>query len=236
MITLYQLSSSPFTEKARRALNYKGLSFQTHEVVRAVVGNGDYDHVSPTRKFPTITDGETNVWDSTDILRHLERAYPQKPIIPTDPRLAAIAHVIEDWADESLYFYEILMRAGWEHNLDASLETFAKSMPHIPRDKLRPGILAGATALTTTQGLGRKPRAQIRDDADRHFLAVDGLLEGQDWLVGDKPTTADFAVAGQLNALLFAVEAREALARSRHIQPWLERLDVVAPIFARSEG
>jgi glutathione S-transferase len=74
------------------------------------------------------------------------------------------------------------------------------------------------------------------DDADRHFLALDGLLEGQDWLVGDKPTTADFAVADQLNALLFAVEAREALERSRHIQPWKARLDAAAPIFARREG
>jgi len=34
MITLYQLASSPFTDKVRRALNFQGIAFELHEVYR----------------------------------------------------------------------------------------------------------------------------------------------------------------------------------------------------------
>ena len=56
MITLYQFSTSPFTEKVRRALNYEGLGFEVHEVARAKVAEGDYKHVSATGTFPAIPD------------------------------------------------------------------------------------------------------------------------------------------------------------------------------------
>lgn len=100
MITLYQFSTSPFAEKVRRALNYKGLDFEIREVGRAKVAQGDYGHVSPTGKFPAIQDGDTAVWDSTDILYHLEAAHGGPSLIPAVARDAALAHAIEEWADE----------------------------------------------------------------------------------------------------------------------------------------
>ena len=161
MITLYQFATSPFTEKVRRALNYKGIAFDTHEVARARVPEGDYQDVSPTGKFPAMRSGDDVTWDSTDILYRLEADHPEHPIVPTDPRDAALAHVIEEWADESLYFYEMTVRLTWEHNLDAALDEFAESLPHVPREQLRPLIVQGASQLTQAQGVGRKPREQV---------------------------------------------------------------------------
>ena len=54
MLTLYQFSTSPFTEKVRRALNSAQLSFDGHEVIRAKVPNCTYKKVSPIGKFPGI--------------------------------------------------------------------------------------------------------------------------------------------------------------------------------------
>src|SRR5262249_41936329 len=124
MITLYQFATSPFTEKVRRALAYKGLTYEIHEVRRGAVAKGDYADVSPTGKFPAILHDGKAVWDSTDILEHLDRAFPDRPLLPDDPRDRALAHVIEDWADESLYFYELTVRLAWPHNVDAVLEEF----------------------------------------------------------------------------------------------------------------
>ena len=45
-------------------------------------------------------------------------------------------------------------------------------------------IVKGVSALTTTQGLGRKPVSQIVADAERHLDALDGMLTKGDWLVG----------------------------------------------------
>ncbi|MBB4260533.1 MULTISPECIES: glutathione S-transferase family protein [unclassified Bradyrhizobium] len=229
MITLYQFATSPFTEKVRRALNYKRLPFNVHEVDRAAVAGGKYIHVSVSGKFPAIEHDGQAVLDSTDILEYLDRTFPERPVLPTDPRERALAHVIEDWADESLYFYEMTMRLAWPHNLEAALDEFAQSMPGIPRDQLKSRILEGVGALTRAQGVGRKPREQVVADAARHFKALDGLLEGRDWLVGDRVSSADLAVIAQANALLYAEECRTALDSTHNVRPWLARVDVIAP-------
>lgn len=225
MIQLYQFSTSPFAEKIRRALHYKGLTYSIHEVDRRKAREGGYSDVSPTGKFPAIQDGETIVWDSTDIIFYLEKNYINNPLVPTDPRLAAEAHAIEEWADESLYFYEMTMRLTWEHNLDAALGEFAETMPNIPKDQLRPLIIQSASELTSTQGIGRKPREQVVADVNRHFEHLEGLLTNRDWLVGESLTYADLAVISQINALLYATEARSAMANKVHIQPWIDRIN-----------
>ena len=229
MITLYQFATSPFTEKVRRALNYKGLSFEVHDVARAKVAEGAYAEVSKTGKFPALKDGDTVVQDSTDILEYLDKAYPDKLVRPSDAAGAALAHVFEEWADESLYFYEMTARLAWEHNLESGLDEFAATMPGVPRDQLKKMILEGVGQLTATQGVGRKPHEVVVNDIQRHFTALDTLLEGKDWLIGDRVTTADLAVVSQVNALLYAQEAQDCLAKTTNIQPWLERVDRVAP-------
>ncbi|MCY4025734.1 MAG: glutathione S-transferase family protein [Acidobacteria bacterium] len=229
MITLYQFSTSPFAEKVRRALNYKGLDFEIREVGRAKVAQGDYGHVSPTGKFPAIQDGDTAVWDSTDILYHLEAAHGGPSLIPAVARDAALAHAIEEWADESLYFYEMTMRLTWEHNLDAALDEFARTLPAVPKPQLKTLIVEATTQLTRAQGVGRKPRDQVVADVERHFDALDALLDGRSWLVGNALSIADLAVVAQVNALRYAEEAQAALARTNQVSGWIDRVDEAAP-------
>ena len=229
MITLYQFATSPFSEKVRRALNYKGIPFVVHEVERAKVPEGNYKHVSPTGKFPAIQDGVRSVWDSTDIIYHIEGHHGGKTLIPSDPREAALAHAIEEWADESLYFYEMTMRLAWEHNLEAALDGFSATMPDVPKDTLRTMIIEGVTKLVEAQGVGRKPREQVVSDIERSFQALDAMLNERDWLCGDALSLADLAVIPQVNALLFAVEARDALAKTKNVESWMQRVDTWAP-------
>ena len=229
MLTLYQLPTSPFTEKVRRALNYKGVAFESHDVARAKVAEGEYKHVSPTGKFPAIMDDEQAVWDSTDIIYHLEANHGGPSLVPSNARNAAIAHAIEEWADESLYFYEMTMRLTWEHNLEAALDEFSKSLPGVPREQLRPMIIQATTQLTQAQGVGRKPKEQVVADVERHFAALDALLNGSDWLVGDAISFADLAVMGQLTALRYAQEAEAALESTSNILDWIDRVNSVAP-------
>ena len=229
MIRLHQFSTSPFTEKVVRAMNFKKLDFEIVEVDRMRVPAGDYADVSPTGKFPTIKDGDKVVWDSTDIVLYLEKTYPENPLTPENKRDAALVHVIEEWADESLYFYEMTMRLAWEHNLEAGLEEFAAGMPGIPKEQLRKMILDGVGQLTQAQGIGRKPREQVVSDVERHFKALDDMLDEREWLVGEQITYADLAVISQLNALLYAKEAQEIFARTANVQGWMDRVNAVAP-------
>ncbi len=229
MIKLYQFKTSPFTEKIRRAMNYKGIAFDVVEVERAKVSEGKYADVSPTGKFPCIKDGDQPVWDSTDIIHHLETKGEGASLIPHDVREAALAHVIEDWADESLYFYEMTMRLAWEHNLVNALDEFAETMPGVPKDSVKDLVLAGVGQVVQTQGVGRKPREQIVADAQRHFRALDAMLAGREWLAGDALSYADLAVIAQVNALIYAQEAKDAFDASKNIKAWMARVDACAP-------
>ncbi|MEM7020001.1 MAG: glutathione S-transferase family protein [Pseudomonadota bacterium] len=229
MITLYQFATSPFTEKVRRALNYKEIAFDIHEVARAEVPQGNYQHVSKTDKFPAITDGDTAIHDSTDIIYHLEKNHPGKSIVPDDPREAALAHAIEEWADESLYFYEMTMRLSWEHNLESALDEFSQSLPSVPKAQLKKMIVESVSQLTSAQGVGRKPREQVVNDVERHLKALDAMLEAREWLAGSSLSFADLAVIAQLNALLYAQETQTLLDNTKNIKPWIERVNAAAP-------
>ena len=229
MIRLYQFATSPFVEKVARALNFKKLAYEIEEVDRLRVPAGDYADVSPTGKFPAIKDGDKTIWDSTDIIFYLEKAYPENPLVPTDKRDAALAHAIEEWADESLYFYEMTMRLSWEHNLEAGLDEFAAGMPNIPKDQIRQMILDGVGQLCQAQGVGRKPREQVIADVERHFQALDDMLEATGWLVGDTLSYADLAVVSQVNALLYAREAQDIFAKTTQVKGWIDRIDAIAP-------
>ena len=228
MITLYQFKTSPFTEKVRRALNYKSIAFDVVEVQRAAVPEGKYAYVSPTGKFPCIKDGDKAVWDSTDIIHHIE-AMGDNKLVPADARDAALAHAIEEWADESLYFYEMTMRLAWEHNLELALDEFAETLPAVPKEQIKELVMTGVGQLTQAQGVGRKPREQVVADCERHIAALEAMLEGRDWLIGDALSYADLAVIAQVNALLYAQEARAAVEKTKNIKPWMARIDAIAP-------
>ena len=170
-------------EKVRRILNYKGLDYELVEVDRARAA--DHAAVSPFGKFPALLDHALPVCDSTDIAHHLEAAYPQRPLIPADPELAAQVHVLEDWADESLYFYEITMRISWENNLRRNIRGFMSTLPAtMTEEEAFERVLKGSQVLVATQGLGRKTRAQVVADASRHVRALAAMLSASPFLVG----------------------------------------------------
>jgi glutathione S-transferase len=228
MITLYQFATSPFCEKIRRILNYKNLPFTIHEVPRGKVA--EYVKVSPTGKFPAIEHNGHAVWDSTDIARYLEGTFPERKLIPADPALGAIVHVLEDWADESLYFYEMVMRLSWEHNAKKKVvHEFVATMPGLTVEEALARIVKGVSALTTTQGLGRKPVEQIVADAERHLDALDGLLTRGEWLVGDGISLADIAVLCQVNAMLYAEEVERKVEQLPRLRKWIGRVSAMAP-------
>ena len=228
MITLYQFLSSPLCEKARRILAYKGIEYKIHEVDRTKTE--ELKHVSPFGKFPAMEhDGEA-ICDSTDIAYFLEEKYPEKPLIPSDPLMAAQAHIIEDWADESLYFYEITMRVSWEHNARNNLQKLMETMPpEVTEEQGLELALGFSQHVSTTQGIGRKTREQVCADVERHLKALSALLSETDWLVGNNISLADIAVISQLNCLIPTVEVTESIKAYPNIIEWMERVDALAP-------
>jgi glutathione S-transferase len=225
-IILYQYEISPYVDKVRRAMRLKGLAFTTVEV--PVSNPRKYKDISPTGKFPAlVSDGRTIV-DSTDILRWLDEVAPLPSLTPDDPREAALATILEDWADEALYFYDLTMR-NWPHNR----AWFVDDLLHHEKGMMR-GLLAALipSALgkaTKAQGLGRKAPDVVVADLAAQYDALAALVAGRDWLCGDRLSRADLAVRVMVNVLERTREARALLLARPALAAWAARVDAAAP-------
>ena len=223
-VTLHQFEISPFCQKVQRILRLKGIPFEVREVsaLRSAV---DVRRINRIGKLPVLElDGEL-IADSSEIARVLDERFPDPPLWPQDPRERAQCHVLEDWADESLYFYEMTMRLQWSSN-----------SAHWGRELLRgDGPLAQAIApvlvprlvaqRTKAQGVGRKPRELVLRELERHLEALDTFLDDGDWLASSTLTIADIAVAAQVTAIAGAHEGRAALDGHPPTRAWLARVD-----------
>src|SRR4051812_31570057 len=110
MLLLHQFAISPFCDKIRRVLHVKRVPYEVREVPLFDAITPRLRRVNPAGKVPCLQDGDRIVADSTDIAHYVEERWPDPPLVPRDPAARATCHVLEDWADESLYFYEVLLR------------------------------------------------------------------------------------------------------------------------------
>jgi len=223
MITLHQYHLSPFNEKIQRMLNYKGIPFE--ERYWALGERKKVRTLNPTGKLPALQNGECVICDSTDVAHYIEQHFPQKPLIPSDPRLRAQVHVLEDWADESLYFYEMHLRFTTPGNRERNIPRMVEHEGAFLRWLLPKVVPGGIVRITETQGIGRKSIEQLLVDVTRHITAVDGLLDGTDWLVGNQLSLADLAVYAMFQALRDADMVADRLARYPAVTAWMMRVE-----------
>lgn len=223
MIVLYEFEISPFCDKIRRVLNVKGVPFRTREVKLAEAGR--LKHISPTGKFPAIDHDGRIVADSTEIARYLDSRFPEPALIPADPAHAARVHVLEDWADEALYFIEMTMRLAWDNNARRWAPEVAKYDSGLTRALAPVLVPRFARAQARAQGAGRKSREQILKEVERHATALEAMLEGGAFLTGPALTLADIAVYAQFACICGAEEGASLLKRHGRLADWMTRVD-----------
>ncbi|WP_448581752.1 glutathione S-transferase family protein [Thermaurantiacus sp.] len=225
-ITLYQFEISPFADKVRRALRWKGLDFAVVEVL--VSKRNAHRAVSPTGKFPVLVHDGRAIADSTDILRYLDQTFPEPRLAPDNPRDAALAAIFEDWADESLYFYDLTMRP-WPQNRQWFLDDLLAHEKGVVRGLLARAIPGAIANVARMQGLGRKREATVVADLEALYGALEGWLEGVDWLAGPRLSSADIAVRVMINVLDRTVEGKALRMGRPRLDAWCRRVDAAAP-------
>jgi glutathione S-transferase len=223
MLTLHQYHLSPFNEKVQRMLNYKGVPFK--EQYWRLADRKKVQAFNPTGKLPALEHDGHWICDSTDMAHYIERTFPQHPLIPDDPRLAGMVHVLEDWADESLYFYEMHLRFTTPGNQERNLPRMVEHENAFLRWLLPKVIPNGIRKITANQGIGRKTLEQILVDTERHVQAIDNLLRGADWLVGDRLSLADLAVYAMFQCFRDADNAFTILQRYPAVTAWMDRIE-----------
>ena len=204
---LYGSSMSPFVRKVIAYAAEKGIELDVQPVG---VGdpNPEFREASPFAKMPALADGDFRLCDSSAIIHYLETKFPEPPMIPADPQLRGRCIWFEEFADT------ILAGCGAKMFFNRVVApVFLK----------RPGDLDAADAAE------RNELPPILDYLERTVPGEQG------YLVGDRLTLADIAVAGafaNLKHLGIALDPRrypKTLAYTARIlsrpsfAPWIEK-------------
>lgn len=226
-IVLHQWEMSPFCNKVRRCLNYKGLVFTVVDYNGLLARKAAA--LSPAGQLPVLDyDGE-RIQDSSRIAVYLDARHPAKPLYPQDPRVLAKVRIWEDWAGASLYFHEIYFRMLDPVSLERGLDLICKGRPSWERAVLKAVFKRRYPKKLATQGLGRQPRAEV----ERQFFALlgslDTLLGERQWLAGETLSMADLSVAAQISELLRTSDLAPRVLALPQLKAWLERCERLAP-------
>ncbi|MBS1150434.1 MAG: Glutathione S-transferase domain protein [Myxococcaceae bacterium] len=199
---LYQLppvfslfSLSPFCAKVQLGLRLKQIPYEVKNTLFA-------DKVNPRGKLPYLVWGDRKLEDSTAILEAIDAEGSGPKLIPSDPKLAAEADLLEDWADESLYWQGVYAKFAEEAQWKKLLPEFRAQFPAMLRP-VGPLVARRQTlAKLAAQGLTRRAPALVRREFSRHLDSLEVRLDGRQWLVGDAISIADVAVTAMLWQLL----------------------------------
>jgi glutathione S-transferase len=101
MIELYQFSFSHYCEKARWALDYKGITYSTINLLPGLHFRR-LAKFAPKSSVPVLRDGETVVQDSSAIIDYLDVKNANPALTPPDPKAAREALDWEEYCDEQI--------------------------------------------------------------------------------------------------------------------------------------
>src|SRR4051794_38093484 len=196
-MTLWHLKVSNYNEKARWALDFKGLPHTRRALpagVHGKVARRLTDNAMST--FPVLVIGEEAIGDSTHIIAALEERHPRPPLYPADPQLRRRALDYEELFDEDFgpHVRRLVLDSALAHP-DLMLGMFAPDIPWHRRLvaraafwQIRKGVMrdfglddaAVETGYAKIAEVGRMLAEDTRDGA---------------YLVGDTFTVADLTLA-----------------------------------------
>lgn len=200
--------ASPYTRKMLALLRYRHIPYKY-----VVVGTEEQSldlpkpkvELLPTFYFPDNQGSLSAVVDSSHILRRLDNDFPHRRVIPTDPVIAFLDYLIEDFADE--WLTKAMFHYRWAHPAD--IEKAARLLPQwgfFPEDDeslIARGKEIAEHQISRLHVVGsNEATGLIIEESYANFLeSLAAHLIGRRYLLGDRPSACDFAVCGQLTQL-----------------------------------
>ncbi len=222
--TRWDQTFSPPCAKVRIALAYKKLEFETKNVATP----GQAKRYNPRGRVPTLIIDEERIVDSTDILSALESRFPEQSIQPPDPALRAPIKIMEDWADEVLYFYLVYLRWMDAENFGRFRAlTIDKNFPPVIRSIVAYFARREVRHRMDGQGVGLKGIAVVRRELERCLDDLEAILGMQPFVVGESFSRADISIFAVIEQLLDAtINPIEAglVERRPIVMAWCERI------------
>lgn len=239
MFTLYHHGSSVCAAKVRFAMDQKGIEWDGIfiDILKGEQFNPDYLKLNPKGVVPTLVHNDTVIPDSTVICEYLDQIVPENPMHPSDPWERAQVRYWTKAVDEDL------------HPACAAV-TFVCSHRHtILKNLGADGVkefLASTPGMSVTADWNSKKDIYVRygfeaPEAvdkiklyDTYLHKMDDALKcGDDWLVANKFTIADIAMAPYVNRLaMMSMRGMWENGRLPNLQQWFARIEAM-PTFQK---
>jgi glutathione S-transferase len=226
-LLLYDLTDSPFCAKVRICLQVKGLAYR--RITLTVNNRKELRAANPLGKVPVLIDRGRSIADSSAIARHLEAEHPEPPLLPGDPAARAYVSLLEDWADESLYF--VVGGFKWLNPANRA-KAVERTMSELGGGVFRPvvGRLVARHRVELLRG-GWRDRSRLRGPDAREPRPARRAGGGPDVPRGCALTIADIAVRA---ARMDGAVRRSAATGQPAVGEWLARLDEIPAVATRT--
>jgi glutathione S-transferase len=192
------MSQSYFTRKLTGYLDYKGIPYLFRRFAGALpeARAAGWPGGIPAVRSP---DG-AYMWDTTDVIHHLELRHPEPAVLPPGPVQRFLAYALEDVADEWLYRPAVGSRWLFEENARLGGFELARDITHeapVPADQAFQMVRSFVSASCEPFGVTAKNvGCWIEEVARPWFRVLDAHLAARPFLFGQRPSLADFAVFG----------------------------------------
>jgi len=232
-ITLHGSPGSPYTRKMLALLRYRRIPYRfliashvpPEGMPRAKVA------LLPTFYFPGPDGQMQAVTDSTPILRRLETERPGRSVRPSDPALAFLDSLLEDFGDE--WLTKAMFHYRWTY--DPDIDRSSRILPNWARGQLSDEALARFGAefagrqIPRLRYVGSNPTTgpTIEEGYVRFVDAFEQHLKTHPFLMGARPGAADFGCFGQLTQLAQFDPTPMALtlARAPRVYAWVSAME-----------
>jgi len=220
-MVLHQWEISPFCGKIRKILILKGLDWraENYNGLRARKAAS----LSSVGKLPVLEDGEVVIQDSSKIAAYLEEEHPNPSLHPSDPTERARAHFLEDWADESLYWFEVYFRFAYPEAFEKAAGYLCEGRPAFEKGLFKMITAPIYKKKLAAQGVGRMSKEDVETTFRTHLDHLETLLHNRDWLAGETLSIADIAVSAQLDEMLRTSHFQNEILARKNINAWLVR-------------
>ena len=226
---LYHFFMSNCSQRARLALEEKGLEWTSHHVDLATNEHASdwYQSIHPHGLVPTLVHDGRVIIESNDILQYLDAQFPEPPLTPADPGAAARMRELMEVASaiqpaNKVLSHDRLFRRFRKLSVE-ELEKFA-------RQHRNAELVAFMRDFWQEGEAWRARIAQAERNIEQVLERLEGVLEKTAWLSGERLGLADLSWSVNVHRL---VQLEYELANRPQILDWYQRL-AKRPSFERA--
>lgn len=199
---------SPYTRKMLAVLRYRHIPYRLmFQRGRMIPKNYPVPKVAllPTFFLPNAEGVIEAHVDSTPLIRRFEAEFEGRSVVPSDPAIAFLDYLLEDYADE--WLTKAMFHYRWYYQAD--IEKAAAILPRWTidpqkeEDALSLGKIFAERQISRLYVVGSNPETApaIEASYERFLAAFRAHLEISSFLLGARPGSGDFGVYGQLTQL-----------------------------------